>query len=171
MSIILLGYRGCGKTTIGKRLADRLWQKFVDTDDLVTKAAGKTIREIFHQDGEQRFRDLEVEAVRQACEMQEVVIGLGGGAVVREENRTLLTKSQHKRLYLQCEPQELLRRIQADPLSAANRPDLTELSGGIEEIEQVLADRDPLYRRVMTAELDVTNLSPEEAAVYLVRLL
>src|SRR4051794_15741484 len=62
MSVILLGYRGSGKTTIGKRLADRLWWKFVDTDELVTRSAGKTIKEIFEQSGENEFRDLEIGA-------------------------------------------------------------------------------------------------------------
>jgi shikimate kinase len=138
---------------------------------MVTASAGKSIREIFEEDGEERFRDLESEAVKQACEMNDVVIALGGGAVLREQNRALLTSSPHKRLFLKCEPTELLRRIQADPDTAENRPDLTALGGGLAEIEQVLADREPLYRRVMTAELDVTNLSPEEAVVYLVRLL
>ncbi len=171
MSIILLGHRGCGKTTIGKRLADRLWQKLVDTDDLVTKSAGKTIREIFEQDGEERFRDLEVEAVKTACATPDVVIALGGGAVLRQENRSLLMQSKLPRIYLRCDPQEMLKRIQSDPTSGANRPDLTNLGGGTAEIEQVLADREPLYRRVMSAELDVTNLSPQEAVVYLVRLM
>lgn len=171
MSIVLLGFRGCGKTTIGKRLADRLWQKVVDTDDLVSKAAGKTIREIFEQDGEQRFRDLEVEAVAQALAMDEVVVALGGGAVLREENRALLTASAHKRLFLKCEPEELIKRINADPYTADTRPALTPHGGGIEEVRELLAEREPLYRRVMTAELDVTNLTPEEAVPYLVRLL
>jgi shikimate kinase len=171
MSVILLGFRGCGKTTIGKRLADRLWQKCIDTDDLVTKSAGKSIAQIFQQDGEARFRELEAEAVKEACAMQEVVIALGGGAVVPEENRTLLMSSGHKRLFLKCEPRELLRRIESDPQSSDTRPPLTPGGGGIEEIQRLLAEREPFYKQVMTAELDVTNLSPQDAVVYLVRLM
>jgi shikimate kinase len=171
MSIILLGFRGCGKTTIGKRMADRLWQKVVDTDDLVTKAAGMSVREIFEQHGEPHFRDLEADAVKQALSMQDVVIALGGGAVLREENRALLLANPSKRMFLKCDPEELLRRINADPYTADARPPLTHHGGGIDEVRQLLAEREPLYRQVMTAELDVTNLSPEEAVVYLVRLL
>ena len=171
MSTILLGYRGCGKTTIGKRLADRLWQKFIDTDELVVAAAGKTIREIFEQDGEARFRELESEAIQRALAMNDHVIALGGGAVVREENRKLLLASPHKRVYLRCEPEKLHERIEADPTTSANRPALTSAGGGIEEIRQLLAQREPLYREVKTVELDVTNLTPEEAVVYIVRLL
>jgi shikimate kinase len=170
MSIILLGYRGCGKTTIGKRMANRLWQDFVDTDEMVAKGAGKTIRQIFEQDGEQRFRDLEVEAVKQACARNDIVIALGGGAVLREENRALLKDSSHKRLYLACSPEELLKRINSDPSSATTRPHLTAHGGGIEEIRQLVAEREPLYREVKTAELDVSNLTPDEAMVYIVRL-
>lgn len=171
MSAILIGYRGSGKTTIGKKLADRQWQKFVDTDELIISAAGKSIRDIFQQDGEERFRDLETDAVRKALALVDHVIALGGGAVLREENRKLIKESSLKRIYLRCEPQVLLERIQADPQTAANRPNLTGLAGGIEEIRTLLAKREPLYREVMSAELDVTNLSPDEAIVYITRLL
>ena len=170
MSTILIGYRGCGKTTTGKRLADRLWQKFVDTDDLVTKVTGKTISQIFDEHGEARFRELEAEAVKKAMTIEEHVIALGGGAVLDANSRELLRNSKHKRLYLRCEPDELLKRIQNDPNSATNRPNLTDLAGGIDEIRQILADREPLYRQVMTAELDVTSLTPEEAVVRLARM-
>src|SRR3954470_6321907 len=104
MSVVLLGYRGSGKTTLGHKLADRLWIKFVDTDDLVVAAAGKTIREIFETDGERRFRDLEVQAVRDAFGREDHVVALGGGAVLRDENRTLLKSLERSRIYLHCEP-------------------------------------------------------------------
>ncbi|HMB94960.1 MAG TPA: shikimate kinase [Tepidisphaeraceae bacterium] len=171
MSVILLGYRGSGKTTIGKKLADRLWLKFVDTDEMITKEAGKTIREIFEADGEPRFRDLETAAVRKACALVDHVIALGGGAVLREENRQIIKDSKLKRIYLRCDPQILFQRIASDPQTAANRPSLTHLGGSIEEIRKLLAEREPLYREVMTSELDVTNLAPAEALVHITRLL
>ena len=170
MSIVLLGYRGCGKTSLGKKLADRLWIKFVDTDEMVVAAAGKSIREIFQNDGEQRFRDLEVEAVHEACGRPEHVIALGGGAVLREENRTLLKTLDFSRVYLKCDPEELLKRINADPATAENRPALSPLAGNLQEIESMLKIREPLYREVMTTELDVTNLNLEEAIKYVTRM-
>jgi shikimate kinase len=171
MSTFLIGYRGSGKTTIGKRLADRLWQSFVDIDDLIVKSAEKTIKDIFEQDGEPAFRDLEEKAVRQAIEMPEHVIALGGGSVLREANRTAIKASGQKVIYLKCTPGELHKRIAADPQTAASRPSLTHLGGTVEEIEKLLAEREPLYRQVMTSELDVTRLTPEEAVVYLARMI
>jgi shikimate kinase len=171
MSIILVGYRGSGKTTIGKKLADRLWQTFVDTDDMVAKAAGKTIKQIFEEDGEAKFRELEIAAVRDACATSDHVIALGGGAVTRQENRDAVKQSGHKVVYLRCDPQVLLKRIESDPTTATTRPNLTTMGGGIEEIRTLLAVREPLYRQLLTFELDVTNLSPEEAYVHITRVM
>jgi shikimate kinase len=171
MSIALLGYRGSGKSTVGKRLADRLWQKFVDTDELVVRAAGASIKDIFANQGEPAFRDLESRVVAEASKLTDHVIALGGGAVLREENRRALKDAGLKMIYLRCEPDELVRRIQSDPLTGDTRPDLTELGGGIDEVRRVLAEREPVYRSVMTAELDVTHLSPQDAVVYIIRLL
>lgn len=170
MSTVLIGYRGSGKTTIGQKLADRLWQTLVDTDQLIVKRAGKTIKDIFQMEGELHFRDLETQAVKEAAREQEVVISLGGGAVLREENRTAIKDAGHKVIYLKCEPETLHQRIQADAATSLTRPSLTQFSG-IEEIEKVLAEREPIYRAMMTGELDVTNLSVDEAVVYIVRML
>lgn len=170
MSIVLIGYRGSGKTTIGKRLADRLWQPFVDVDDLIVKKAGKNIKRIFEEEGEPAFRDLESQVVKDVCKLTDHVIGLGGGTLGREENRQAIRDAGHKVIYLRCEAGELHRRIQSDPQTADTRPNLTALGGGIDEITAMLAQREPLYRQVMHAELDVTHLTPEDAVVYIVRL-
>jgi shikimate kinase len=171
MSIALIGYRGSGKSTVGKRLADQLWQKFVDTDELVTKlAGGRNIKQIFESQGEAGFRELEVQAVAEACKLQDHVIALGGGAVLREENRKAIKDAKLKVIYLRCEPAELLKRIQADPATAATRPSLTQLGGGIEEMRKLLEEREPIYRSVMTGELDVTHLSPQDSVKYVTRL-
>src|SRR3982751_3911171 len=96
MSIVLIGYRGSGKTTIGRRLADRLWWPFVATGDLVGKGGGKRLARIFGQHGENRFPGLEADAVKEVAKPQEHVISLGGGAVLRRENVEVLRKADHK---------------------------------------------------------------------------
>jgi shikimate kinase len=171
MSVVLIGYRGSGKTTVGKRLADRLWIPFVDTDELIVKRAGKSIKDIFEQDGEEKFRDLESQIVQEIALLKDHVIALGGGSLLRESNRAALQSAGQKIIYLKCEPKTLSTRIHGDPETQASRPALTGLGGGLHEIEQLLAQREPLYRQVMHKELDVTHLTPEEAVVYIVRLL
>jgi shikimate kinase len=167
----MIGYRGSGKTTIGRRLAEKLWQKFHDTDEAIVAKAGKSIAEVFQQQGEAAFRELESEAIREACALEEHVIAIGGGALVREENRNVLKASGHKLIYLKCDVKTLHQRIQGDPETALTRPNLTSLGGGVAEIRKLLNEREPIYREAMHAELDVTNLTPDEAVVYIVRLL
>jgi len=171
MSTVLIGYRGSGKSTLGHKLADRLWQKCVDTDDLVVAKAGKSIAQIFTDHGEPYFRDLETQVVKEAAAVQDQVIALGGGAPMREENRLAIKSAGHRVIYLKCEPEELYKRISADPDTASNRPALTQFFGSVEEISKVLAEREPIYRQMADAELEVTYLTPDEAMVYIVRLL
>ena len=171
MSIVLIGYRGSGKTTIGRKLADRLWQDLVDTDDLVVKRAGMSIKDLFEKHGEPHFRDLEAQVVAEAMKVPDAVISLGGGAVLRPENQAAIKASGHKVIYLRTDPETLHQRIQADASTSMMRPNLTNLFGGQAEIEHVLGEREPIYRSLATAELDVTNLSVEDAVVYIVRLL
>jgi shikimate kinase len=171
MNVVLIGYRGCGKSTIGRKLADRLWQKFIDIDELIVRQAGKNIAEIFAQEGEEQFREIETACLREALAVEDHVLALGGGSLGRAENRDMLKQSGDKVIYLKCDPKTLLARIEADPQSALTRPALTNLGGGIEEIKLKLAEREPHYRQAMTSELDVTNLTPDEAVVYIARML
>lgn len=163
MGVVLIGYRGSGKTTVGRQLAGRLGRLFVDADDLIVARARKTIREIFEQDGEAVFRDHESAVLRDIASRSDHVISVGGGALERPENREVLIMGEHQVIYLRCDAQELLRRINSDTQTAAMRPALTQLGGGIEEINALLARREPIYCSVMTDEIDVTHLSPAQA--------
>ncbi len=169
MSIVLIGYRGSGKTTAGRKLAERLELCFVDVDRRIVERAGKTIKEIFEQDGEPFYRDIESAVFQEVIALPQCIIALGGGTLDREANRKVLAAAGHRVIYLRCEENELLRRVQADPNSAAHRPNLTALGGGIEEIRAVLARREPIYRSAMLAELDVTSMTPEEIVGKLVQ--
>lgn len=85
-NIILVGFMGSGKTTIAFELSHRLNMRYVSTDDLIEKREKRTINEIFTKKGEDYFRNVETLAVRDACSMENVIIDLGGGAVIRDEN-------------------------------------------------------------------------------------
>ncbi len=85
-NIVLVGMPGSGKSSVGRRLARRLRRTFIDTDDLIVAAAGKSIERIFAEDGEAFFRDLEARCVREAAARKGVVIATGGGVVLREDN-------------------------------------------------------------------------------------
>lgn len=165
MQIVLLGARGSGKTTVGRAVANHFGCEFVDVDDVIVTRAGKTIAQIFADDGEPAFRDLESAVVEDVLRWtDDRVISLGGGSIVRESNRDLLARSSAYRYYLRATPEVLDERIRADPRTAANRPALTKYTAGVDEIRHLLAAREPLYRQVKTHEIDVTHLSPHQVA-------
>ena len=162
MGLVLLGYRGCGKTSVGRLLAERLGRPFVDTDQELVCRAGITIREIFETEGESAFRDRETAVLIDLLRESGNILALGGGAVLRPQNREALLSSGHDRVYLRCDADTLHARIHADPATAHTRPALTHLGGSVDEVRHLLAMREPLYRAVMTNELDVSRLTVEQ---------
>jgi shikimate kinase len=90
MRIFLTGFMGCGKTTVGRRLAQRLGVGFVDLDEEIERRAGMTVRQIFEQQGEPVFRQLEAEALRGTLALPDVVVALGGGTMAFEANAALI---------------------------------------------------------------------------------
>jgi shikimate kinase len=165
MGIVLIGYRGSGKTTVGRLLAERLGCSFVDLDELIVRRAGMTIRQIFDRDGEAEFRRIESEVLTETLPLVGHVISLGGGAILRAENRAALKGSAHRVVHLHAGAAELHNRITADPETAASRPSLTGLGGGLDEIHKLLEARRPLYREVMHVEIDVTGKTPLQVAL------
>ena len=169
MNIVLIGYRGSGKTSIGKSLANKLWMQFVDTDAVIVEQAGKTIREIFEAEGEAGFRQRETAAIRVAAARDNYVIAVGGGAVLAAENVQVM-KANGKVVWLRAPAETLYQRIQADAETNATRPNLTA-AGGVDEVKQMLDVRTPLYEAAADVTLDVTYLPVDEAAVRLVTML
>lgn len=157
MSIVLIGYRGSGKTTLGRLLAGQLGIAFVDLDEIITQSAGRSIKDIFATEGESGFRQRESQALLDALRRDRHVISLGGGAVLAEANRQAIQASGHAVVYLRASAEELHRRINADPSTAAQRPSLTRLGGTVEEVRTLLQQREPIYQQVRTAELDVES--------------
>ncbi len=165
MNIVLIGYRGSGKSTIGRGLAARLGLGFVDTDELVVSRSGKSIRELFELVGESGFRDLETAAVQEAAARDDMVISAGGGAVLRRENVTML-KRNARVVWLSAPAEVLFARIQADSQTAATRPNLTA-RGGLDEVRRLLADRAPLYASLADVVVDVSDMDVPCAVRYL----
>ncbi len=170
MNIVLIGYRGSGKTSLGQRLATNLRRDFVDTDVLLVQRAGTTIREIFAAEGEAGFRKRESQIIAEVAQRDHLVIAVGGGAILNPDNVAALKKTGTL-VWLQATPEILHQRIQSDPATAANRPNLTTggtgVGGGLEEVQKILAFRHPLYQAAADATLDVTYLSLEDAVIRL----
>jgi shikimate kinase len=159
--LFLIGYRGSGKTTVGRILADRLRWAFVDADGVLEERHRRTIREIFATEGEAGFREMESAVLADLCTRTNAVIATGGGVVLREANRQLL--KQHGIVaWLTADPATLSARIKADPATAERRPLLA--GGGLAEIEHLLAVREPLYQVCADVVVPVGALSPEQAA-------
>ena len=160
--LYLVGYRGSGKTTVGRCLADELTLPFIDTDEVVEKRSGETIADLFARLGESGFRDQETAAIRSVSRLEPSVISLGGGAVLRPENRELL-KTTGYTVWLQATAEQLAARISEDEAHGKRRPSLTSL-GTLGEIETVLKQREPLYNEASDLILPSAGLSPIELA-------
>ena len=157
MLITLTGFMGSGKTTVGRILADALGCPFLDLDEMIVKKAGKSIPDIFAQDGEPAFRQLEARLLRQTVEKyggSTAVLSLGGGAVTTAASATLL----HEKtvcIYLRATLDTLMDRLAGE---TAGRP-LADAS-----LAERLAAREPLYEKTAHVTIDTDGLTPEEVS-------
>jgi shikimate kinase len=162
MNLFLIGYRGTGKSAVARLLAERLGWPWVDADDEIERRAGKAIAQIFADDGEPAFRDWETQVIADLAKRDQSVIALGGGAVMRPENREAI-RQQGYFVWLCASPETIWRRLQADAATASRRPNLTA-AGGITEIIATLHEREPIYRQCAQFSVDTENKSPAEVA-------
>lgn len=162
-NIILVGYMGCGKTTVGKNLARICEMAFLDTDELIEEQQGRTISEIFATDGEAVFRDMETQALKEMLKKKKegFVISTGGGMPVREENRTLL-KQLGKVFYLKAEPETIYERVKGD----TKRP-LLQCENPLNRIQEMLAQREPAYEETSHHVIAVDEKRQQELAEYI----
>ncbi len=161
-NIVLIGYRGSGKTSVGRLLADRLGWAFVDTDDLIESQAGTSIADIFATEGEAGFRAREREAIAKATQDARRVIAVGGGAVTDRRNVERLRLAA-KVVWLTAQPDVLWQRINQDDRTRATRPNLTP-GGGLEEVRRVLADRESAYRDASDFAIDTEQQDSRRVA-------
>lgn len=159
-NIILIGYMGSGKTTVGKIAAERKNYTFVDTDEMIVEQQHRSISEIFATDGEQAFRDMETALLGQliAEKREHLVISTGGGMPLRAENRQLLARLG-KVVYLKASPATIYNRIKGD----TTRP-LLQCENPLERIEEMIAERSPLYEDGAMFTVEVDELGQSEAA-------
>lgn len=157
--IILIGFMGAGKSTIGRALARRLKAPFLDTDKEIESQAGASISHIFETQGEAVFREAETGLLKTlSAKGEKMVISTGGGLPLREENRRLL-KRLGQVVYLQVQPDTVLKRLKGD----ATRP-LLKGPDAREKVASLLGQRLPLYREAAHITVAVDNKRVEEIA-------
>jgi shikimate kinase len=140
MNVVLIGYRGTGKSTVGKIVASRLGRAMISTDAEIVKRAGQSIPEIVARQGWDYFRDLESRVCQELAGRDGLVIDTGGGAILREDNVKALKKTGTL-FWLTASVETITRRIGRD----TQRPSLTGTKSFVDEIQEVLRERTPKY--------------------------
>jgi len=154
MNIVLIGFRGVGKSTIGKILSKKTGMKFISTDDEIENTYGK-ISEIVKNKGWGYFREIEKKIVKKNENIDNAIIATGGGTVMDKENVKILKKNG-KFFLLTATKEEIAKRIKD-----SNRPPLTS---GENEIEKILNERMPVYLSIADYVIDTTEKTPEYVA-------
>jgi shikimate kinase len=168
MQLILIGYRGTGKTTVARRVAELLRLACFDADIEVERRAGKSIKQIFEDDGEPVFRDLEVQVIADLIQHGDAVLSLGGGAVMRDETRRAIATCTV--VWLTARPETIHERMAEDTMTTRQRPNLTT-GGGLAGIASVLSQREPVYRACADFTVETDDQSAEQVAQEIVCLL
>jgi len=165
-SIALIGFMGTGKTTVGNALADRLGKEFIEMDLLIEQEAGKTIPEIFKQDGEIRFRELEIEVAKQVSGKKNAVIACGGGVVLNKINIDRLGQ-ECIIIHLTASPEAILKRTSGDE----NERPLLKVANKALNIRELLRFRKPFYERAADLTVDTSKLDTNSVAAQIIRRL
>lgn len=161
--LVLIGYRGTGKSTVARILAERLGRPFLDADCEIEARSGRTIAALFREGGEPAFRDREERTLAELTAAHPgAVLATGGGAVLREANRRRLRAFGFV-AWLTADPAELARRLAADRPGLDARPALTP-AGTLEEIARVLAARSPLYAELADVVIPTDGREPQAVA-------
>jgi shikimate kinase len=160
-NIALAGFMGTGKSSVGRLVAQQLTLDFVDADSLIIERAGRSIAEIFATDGEATFRALEAEVCRELAHRPDLVIALGGGALLNAETRAVF-ESTSLLVCLQASLDEIIRRVGSDP----SRP---LFSVDREKTRHLLESRAEMYNSI-PYQVQTDGLSTEQVADQIVKL-
>ncbi len=156
--LVLTGFRATGKSLVGRRLAHRLGYDFVDTDDVLCRRLGSDVAGFVARHGWERFRREERQLLAELAGRCNLVVATGGGAILhRREWRQL--RDRGTVIWLQADPETIVRRIRADRNSAGQRPSLTGRDPAAETVT-LLAERTPYYRQGSDLALDTVDRSP-----------
>jgi len=166
--IVLTGFSGSGKSLAAPIVAERLGWEMVDTDSLVEQSAGRPIAGIFAREGEARFRELEADAVRQACARPNAVVSVGGGATLRPDSRHLLADGGFV-VCLEARPETVLQRLREGAEGELDRP-LLAGPDPLSRIRELKAARQPVYA-LADHTVHTDGLTPDEVAAEVVRAL
>ncbi|MBI3411456.1 MAG: shikimate kinase [Planctomycetes bacterium] len=158
LRLFLIGYRGAGKTAVAPLVAKKLGWSWCDADQVFEESCGTTINDIFRTDGEARFREIESQVLDDLCKLERQVIATGGGVVLRPENRKSLRAGRV--VWLMADAETLRQRTEQD--AATHRPNLAQ--GGLDEIEEMLRIRTPLYAECAELTVDTRQITPERIA-------
>ena len=159
MNVVLIGYRGTGKSTVGKVVAARLGHQMVSTDEEIVRRAGSPIPEIVAAHGWEYFRDLESAVCQDLAGRDNLVIDTGGGAILRQQNVDVF-KQSGLLIWLTASVETIAARIGSD----TQRPSLTGTKSHVEEIRDVLSERMPKYQAAADMTLATDGRSIEELA-------
>lgn len=168
-NIAIIGFSATGKTVVAQKVAERLNWTFIDTDDEIVKQSGKAIPEIFRQDGEKKFRQLESQVLNKACHQEHRVIASGGGAIIDSKNRNLLLQTSVV-ICLEARPETIYQRLLHDTRYSANpvvRP-LLEGAKPLELIKLLKTERQPYYD-IADWTVRTDNLTIDEASGEVIR--
>lgn len=159
--IFLIGYRAVGKTTVGKKLADRLVCSFLDTDQMISLRKGGSIRSIVDKEGWEEFRRLEKQVLTEFAHGNNCVVATGGGAIMhREQWRELRQNSLV--VWLTASAETLIDRLRQDANTTECRPSLTGKES-MTEVYDLLAEREPLYQESAHLTIDTERYTIDEA--------
>ena len=158
-NVALIGFMGVGKTAVGEALAKKLGKKFVELDGLIEQKAGKTISDIFQQDGEIAFRELEIEVVKEVSRGENQVIACGGGIVLNKINIDRL-REKSIIVYLTASPRVILKRTSADE----NKRPLLNIQDRARQVRELVRFRRPFYERATDIKIDTSKLDVDSVS-------